>query len=199
MKRFDVKMALRPRGLLPGVAAACFAVWSTGCALYAPRYSSPLPQAHPVVQPVAAPIPVHTHNALASYYGKGFEGHRTSSGETYDSHRLTAASRTLPLGSVARVTNVDNGKSVVVRVNDRGPFVRGRDIDLSRAAAVRVGLAHKGIGRVRVTRLDSDSADPGEAEPGSGAAPTTRRSDLRRRGTTQGELCEVSSTDNCRQ
>lgn len=95
----------------------------------------------------------HSHVVVASWYGPGFSGRRTSSGERFDPDDLTAASRTLPLGSVARVTNLANGRSVDVCINDRGPNVRGRGIDLSRRAAQEIGLVHKGVGRVRVKPL----------------------------------------------
>jgi rare lipoprotein A (peptidoglycan hydrolase) len=89
----------------------------------------------------------------ASWYGPGFTGRRTSSGERFDPNQLTAASPTLPLGSVVHVTNVSNGRSVNVRINDRGPFVRGRSLDLSHRAAQKIGLTAKGVGRVKVTRV----------------------------------------------
>jgi rare lipoprotein A (peptidoglycan hydrolase) len=92
-----------------------------------------------------------TRTEVASWYGPGFEGRRTSSGEVFHSNELTAASTTLPLGSHAIVTNPDTGRSVVVKINDRGPFVRGRSIDLSHRAAQQIGLAGKGVGRVEVT------------------------------------------------
>jgi len=106
---------------------------------------------------------------VASWYGPGFNGHRTSSGEVYNQHQLTAASRTLPLGSTVQVTNLDTGKSTIVRINDRGPFVRGRGLDLSKAAADQVGLTHAGTARVRITRLDATaSAAPEAPEEWSG-------------------------------
>ncbi len=89
----------------------------------------------------------------ASYYGKKFHGRRTSSGEVYDMYAFTAAHKTLPLPSYARVTNLDNGKSLVVRINDRGPFHKGRVIDLSYAAAVKLGYRDKGVARVEVRTL----------------------------------------------
>ncbi len=89
----------------------------------------------------------------ASYYGKKFHGRRTSSGEVYDMYAFTAAHKTLPLPSYARVTNLDNGKSLVVRINDRGPFHDGRVIDLSYAAAVKLGYRDKGVARVEVRTL----------------------------------------------
>jgi rare lipoprotein A len=89
----------------------------------------------------------------ASWYGPHFHGHRTSNGEVFNQYRLTAASRTLPMNSMVKVTNLDNGKSVVVRINDRGPYVGNRAIDLSRAAARKIGLTHKGTGAVKISLL----------------------------------------------
>ena len=90
---------------------------------------------------------------VVSWYGPGFVGHLTSDGEVFNPNKLTAASKTLPIGSRVRVTNPDNGRSVVVRINDRGPYVRGRSLDLSSAAARRIGVTHKGVCRVRVRVL----------------------------------------------
>ena len=87
----------------------------------------------------------------ASWYGPGFHGRRTASGERFNSRALTAAHRSLPFGSRVRVTNERTGRSVVVRINDRGPFVGGRVIDLSKAAAQAVGIS--GVGKVKLTRL----------------------------------------------
>ncbi|GGC26515.1 hypothetical protein GCM10011371_12620 [Novosphingobium marinum] len=91
----------------------------------------------------------------ASYYGRRFSGKRTASGETFRHTGLTAAHRTLPFGSQVRVTNRRNGKSVVVRINDRGPFHRARVIDLSEAAAKQIGLLKRGHGAVRLSLLTS--------------------------------------------
>ena len=102
----------------------------------------------------------------ASYYGKKFHGRRTSSGEVYDMYAFTAAHKSLPLPSYARVTNLDNGKSIVVRVNDRGPFHANRIIDLSYAAAVKLGYREKGVARVEVQALT-----PGESMDVAAAAP----------------------------
>lgn len=95
----------------------------------------------------------YVEQGLASYYGSKFHGRRTSSQEVYDMYAFTAAHRSLPLPSFARVTNLDNGRSVVVRVNDRGPFHDGRVIDLSYAAAVKLGIHPRGTGRVEVRGL----------------------------------------------
>src|SRR5690606_34417765 len=97
---------------------------------------------------------------LASYYGNKFHGRRTSNLEVYDMYAFTAAHKSLPLPSFARVTNLDNGRSVVVRVNDRGPFHEGRVVDLSYAAAVKLDIHRQGTGRVEVRGLA-----PGEAAP----------------------------------
>jgi len=87
----------------------------------------------------------------ATWYGPGYEGHPTASGERFEPNRLTAASKTLPLGSMVRVTNLENGRSVKAEVNDRGPRVRSRSLDLSPAAAQRIGLSDRGVARVKVT------------------------------------------------
>lgn len=93
----------------------------------------------------------------ASWYGKKFHGRRTSSGETYDMFAMTAAHTVLPIPSFARVTNLDNGRSVVVRVNDRGPFLHNRIIDLSYAAAWKLDISGKGTGRVEVVALNPEN------------------------------------------
>jgi rare lipoprotein A len=90
---------------------------------------------------------------LASWYGRKFHGQKTSSGETYDMFAMTAAHKTLPIPSYAKVTNLANGKSVVVRINDRGPFHKGRIIDLSYAAAKRIGIVGRGSAMVEVERV----------------------------------------------
>jgi rare lipoprotein A len=89
----------------------------------------------------------------ASYYGRELAGRRTASGEVYETSRLTAAHRTLPFGTRVRVTNLDNGRQVVVRINDRGPFRKGRIIDVSYAAARELGLIAPGTARVRLDVL----------------------------------------------
>ena len=90
----------------------------------------------------------------ASYYGARHHGKKTASGERFDQHALTAAHRSLPFGTRVRVTNLSNERSVVVRINDRGPFVRGRIIDVSRAAAERLGMLRAGVVPVRLEPLD---------------------------------------------
>lgn len=87
---------------------------------------------------------------LASWYGPGFNGSRTANGERYDRRRMTAAHPTLPMPVLVRVTNLENGRSTVLRVNDRGPFIPGRIIDVSEAAAKALGFRNNGLARVRV-------------------------------------------------
>lgn len=92
-------------------------------------------------------------DGVASYYGKRFHGRRTASGDRFNMHALTAAHRKWGFGTRVRVTNKANGRSVVVRINDRGPYVRGRAIDLSYGAARRLGMTGSGIAKVRLERL----------------------------------------------
>jgi rare lipoprotein A len=101
----------------------------------------------------ATSLRTYRERGVASWYGRKFHGQKTSSGETYDMYGMTAAHPTLPLPSFARVTNTATGKSVVVRVNDRGPFLHNRVIDLSFAAAQRIGIAQKGSGEVDVEAI----------------------------------------------
>jgi rare lipoprotein A len=91
----------------------------------------------------------------ASWYGKQFHRKLTASGERYNMYSMTAAHRTYALNTILRVTNLENHKSVRVRVNDRGPFYRSRDIDLSYGAAKKIGLTHKGVGRVKIEVISS--------------------------------------------
>ena len=103
-------------------------------------------------------------SGVASYYGNKFHGRRTSNQEVYDMYAFTAAHKSLPLPSFARVTNLDNGRSVVVRVNDRGPFHEGRVVDLSYAAAVKLDIHRQGTGRVEVRALlPGETGMPGTA------------------------------------
>lgn len=105
----------------------------------------------------------YAEQGLASYYGNKFHGRRTSNLEVYDMYAFTAAHKTLPLPSFARVTNLENGKSVVVRVNDRGPFHDGRIVDLSYAAAVKLGITQRGTGKVEVRALTPGTDAPAHA------------------------------------
>lgn len=95
---------------------------------------------------------------IASWYGPGFQGNRTSNGEVYDMYGISAAHKTLPFGTIVKVVDLDTGRSVVVRINDRGPFIEGRIIDLSKGAAEKLGIVDKGIAHVglRIVRWPTD-------------------------------------------
>jgi rare lipoprotein A len=108
---------------------------------------------------LAASASVGAEEGLASWYGGRFQGRRTASGEIFDTRQLTAAHKSLPFGTRVLVTNLTNGKSVTVRINDRGPFVAGRIIDLSLAAAAAIGLAGKGVVPVRLEVLAPGAPD----------------------------------------
>lgn len=95
---------------------------------------------------------------VASWYGSRFHGRLTASGEIFDMHAMTAAHRTLPFGTQVQVTVLNTGKSIILTINDRGPFIKGRVIDISRAAAKRLGMIGAGIARVRVRVLPSSGA-----------------------------------------
>lgn len=140
----DTRRHARPVGPAPLALAAILAV--SACSRL------PAPRSEP------------SEIGVASWYGNEFHGRPTSSGEVFDQNDLTAAHRTLPFGTHVMVTNLANDRSVVVRINDRGPFVRGRIIDLSYAAAHVLGLIGPGTGRVRLEVL-------GGAEPPSPARP----------------------------
>ncbi len=110
----------------------------------------------------------------ASWYGQKFHGKKTASGEIYDMYRMTAAHPTLPLPSYARVTNLANGKDVVVRINDRGPFLHGRIIDLSYAAAHKIGIAANGTGEVEIETILIEADGTGSASvPSAAPVPVT--------------------------
>lgn len=111
------------------------------------------PPARAVTQVSLGPIQVQV-SGMASWYGPGFHGRRSASGERYNQNELTAAHRSLPFGTSVQVTNLNNGRSVVVRINDRGPYARGRVIDLSAAAARVLGMVQTGVAPVRLDILD---------------------------------------------
>ena len=106
----------------------------------------------------ARPAPKRRLVGVASYYGPGFVNQPTANGERFDPRELTAAHRTLPFGTRVRVTNLENGRQVVVRINDRGPYRKGRVIDLSRAAARRLGFVEDGVTNVRIEVLKDKKA-----------------------------------------
>ncbi|MBQ0719770.1 MAG: septal ring lytic transglycosylase RlpA family protein [Gammaproteobacteria bacterium] len=109
----------------------------------------------------------YSEEGMASWYGNKFHGRKTSNGETYSMYGMTAAHKTLPIPAYVRVTNVANGRQIIVRVNDRGPFHGGRIIDLSYAGAKKLGYANNGTARVRV-----ETIDPANFQPNSVSLPT---------------------------
>ena len=155
---------------------ACLAFWIYGCARNTPTSSQPPPPGKPghpkpykVLGKWYQPLP-HSdgfrQRGLASWYGRDFHGKKTSSGEIYNMYAMTAAHKTLPLGTYVRVYNLENKRSTVVRVNDRGPFVRGRIVDLSYTAAKEIGIVGPGTARVEVVAL-------GKRTPSSGTTAST--------------------------
>lgn len=123
----------------------------------APAADGPRPPPKVEVAPDGEPTVVH--EGKASHYGERFHGRPTASGERFDQNRRTAASRDLPLGTTATVTNPENGREVEVRVNDRGPYVRGRVIDLSKKAAEDLEIVDDGVADVRVEQKPSEQPD----------------------------------------
>ena len=134
-------------------------------------------QACSVTRPVTPPLVDGHQEGIASWYGPGFHGRRTANGEVYDQYELTAAHQTLPLGTHAMVTSLTNGRSVEVRINDRGPFIGGRIVDLSYAAASVIGMIGPGTMRVRLEVLDA----PVQVAARRPIAPRTRRAEGPRR------------------
>ena len=156
----------RPVTLRPALLV-CLAAVVTGCATS--RGSAPVPPA--VVTPIPAPAPPRpstpaepspslVQTGIASWYGRVHHGRKTASGERYDMTEMTAAHRSLPIGTRVRVTNLANGRTVVVRVNDRGPFVDGRLIDVSHAAARALDALGAGVFKARIEVLEDTAAEP---------------------------------------
>lgn len=102
---------------------------------------------------LSSQVHAKVQQGLASYYHSKFEGRKTANGERYSNHKLTAAHRTLPIGTRVRVTNLSNNKSVVVRINDRGPFVKNRILDISRAGARELDMEKRGLAKVKIEIL----------------------------------------------
>jgi rare lipoprotein A len=134
----------RTLGNLAGVLAAGLLLVSSAIA----AEETPVPP--PTVERAPGGEPVVVHEGEASYYGPGFHGRKTATGEIFNQDKLTAASTELPLGTRANVTNLENGRTVEVRVNDRGPYADGRVIDLSKAAARKLDMVRDGVAEVRV-------------------------------------------------
>ncbi|HYE00559.1 MAG TPA: septal ring lytic transglycosylase RlpA family protein [Alphaproteobacteria bacterium] len=141
------------RRTLQTVAAAALVLTAAGMPAVAAEKSK-----RPPLQVEQAPTgePMAVQEGEASYYGPGFHGRKTASGERFDQNAPTAASRDLPLGTRATVQNLENGREVEVRINDRGPYAQGRIIDLSKGAAQQLGMTKDGEAQVRVEAKPSD-------------------------------------------
>lgn len=127
------------------------------------------------IMPMSAIATPFSQTGHASWYGKKFHGRKTASGEVYDMFKLTAAHKTLPIPSYVRVTNLSNRKSVIVRVNDRGPFGRPRVIDLSYAAARQLDIIQHGSSQVEVTLIDTTQQTPEPVQPSTETVQVTRQ------------------------
>nr|WP_206022180.1 septal ring lytic transglycosylase RlpA family protein [Halomonas bachuensis] len=146
----------------------------------------------------------YARQGTASWYGEKFHGYATSNGEIYDMYKMSAAHRSLPLPTYARVTSLDNGRSVIVRVNDRGPFHSDREIDLSYAAAARLDILDRGTGRVKVEAIDpvvwlaengGGEANRSAAAPARPESVTTPRSDTAATTASTDTVSETAAGD----
>jgi rare lipoprotein A len=136
------------------LAAAC-------AAPQAPPPSGPPPPSE--APPISTEQPYFTQEGVASWYGSFHQGKPTANGERFDMKAISAAHRTLPMNTVVRVTNLDNRKTIKIRINDRGPYARGRIIDLSELAAHELGMRQDGVAKVRIEAFRSDQ--PANARP----------------------------------
>jgi rare lipoprotein A (peptidoglycan hydrolase) len=136
------------------IAALSLAASLAACAETANDMARPLPAPPPVEAQAGSCAPNFTETGIASWYGPGFHMKATASGEPFDMDDLTAAHRWLPLNTIVRVTNLETGRSAVLRINDRGPYVEGRSLDVSRYAAERLGLKRPGTAAVRIEVFD---------------------------------------------
>ncbi len=158
-------MILRP------LICFAFVIFLTACATYEPPPKPPpgYPKPYRVYGKWYQPLPDSAgfrQNGIASWYGEDFHGRKTSNGEIYNMYAMTAAHKTLPLGTYVRVHNLENNRAAEVRINDRGPFVHGRIIDLSYAAAKDLGLVGPGTARVEIVALGT----PATTDGGTGRA-----------------------------
>ena len=131
-----------------------FMAWAAGrwlllMFLFAPALQAPL-----VARPSEPIKPLKVWEGTASWYGSNFHGRKTANGEIYDMNAPTAAHQTLPFGSLVRLVDLKSGKSQIVRINDRGPFVEGRELDVSARTAVRLGMQERGVARLRLELLE---------------------------------------------
>jgi rare lipoprotein A len=162
----DRRILARPLAALLLAAFAAFPGGASRAASIEPELPLTEPGAPVLTAPAPTPAaeqleqPAPLAEGLASYYGRSLAGRRTASGEVFNPGELTAAHRTLPFGTRLKVTDITSGRSVVVRVNDRGPFTHGRLIDVSEAAARELGMIARGSGRVSISLADAATPAP---------------------------------------
>ena len=137
--------------------------------------------------------PAYDEVGMASWYGPNFHGRTTANGETYDQYAMTAAHPTLPMPSLVEVTNLANGRTIVLRINDRGPFAKGRIIDVSKAAAKELGFKKQGVTRVRVRVVEEDAGPRPEAAPVEAVAKNTLPAQGGTNATQQAMLPETTA------
>jgi rare lipoprotein A (peptidoglycan hydrolase) len=152
-QRTASSVAKNGRAVLGGIVA--LAIVGLLCANSAAR-ETPGPLSYAVPPHSVLEHAMFIQSGKASWYGRWHHGRKTASGERYNMYQMTAAHKSLPLGTIVRVTNPANGKTVKVKINDRGPYVAGRIIDLSAAAARALGMSRKGTARLRIEAFASD-------------------------------------------
>jgi rare lipoprotein A len=145
------------------LATAVLVCWPRGATAIVPLQIAPRNGGHPLDAQTVQHRTVQF--GVASYYGAWHRGRLTASGVPFDDRKLTAAHRTLPLGTHVQVTNLKNGRSVIVKINDRGPYVRHRLIDLSAAAARVLGFRHRGVAPVKVRVIKNPPSENAESAP----------------------------------
>jgi rare lipoprotein A len=162
------------RGIACMAICLCLVLSLAACATRTASRTEPVPRLAAPQPPVGATPKAGAKSSKTvstSYQGSDTAGQPTASGKPYNPEDLTAASRNLPMGSTVKVTNPDTGRSVKVRINDRGPFVHGRSLDLSKRAAEKIGITDKGVARVKVTPVNSHP--PVHESPSPVGTPTT--------------------------
>jgi rare lipoprotein A len=158
------RLEISRRGGLVGLITVLTALATQGCSVHSGLPDSTSQNRPDLLGvdkseiPPSVTAPNNVHVGVASWYGPRFSGKKTASGDTFDETKLTAAHKTLPLGSRAKVINLKNGKSIEVVINDRGPYVQGRVIDLSQAAAEALGIIDRGVAKVRIELLQETVA-----------------------------------------
>ncbi len=166
-RRGTVGFLSRPAFLLPLIL---FSLMTSRPVMAQNQYYPPTQRPYIIDDQVYSPLPSssgYKETGIASWYGPDFNGHPTSNGEVYDMHGQTAAHKVLPMNTMLLVSNLENGKNTIVRVNDRGPFVQGRIVDLSYTAAKKLDLVDNGTAKVQVTALGQVETSSGNSNTGN--------------------------------